>query len=56
MLQSWDISKKACTKSFGQDRISSRASEIPYYEVVFEIAIQLYDIHEPFFDVKGVKA
>ena len=31
-------------------------SEIQNYEVVFEITIQLYDIHEPFSNVKGDKA
>ena len=30
-------------------------SEIQNYEVVFEISIQLYDIHEPFSNVEGVK-
>ena len=31
-------------------------SEIQNYEVVFEITIQLYDLHEPFSNVEGVKA
>ena len=31
-------------------------SEIQSYEVVFEITIQWYDIHELFSDVEGVKA
>ena len=30
--------------------------EIQNYEVVFEITIQLYDLHEPFSNVEGVKA
>ena len=31
-------------------------SEIQNYEVVSEVTIQLYDIHEPFSNVEGVKA
>ena len=31
-------------------------SDIQNYEIVFEITIQSYDIHEPFSDVEGVKA
>ena len=31
-------------------------SEIQDYEVVFEITIQLYEIHEPFSNVEGVKS
>ena len=29
-------------------------SELQKYKVVFEITIQLYDIHEPFSDIEGV--
>ena len=36
--------------------ISSTVGEIQNYEVVFEITIQLYDLHEPFSNVEGVKA
>ena len=31
-------------------------SEIQNYEVIFEITIQWYDIHEPFSNIEGVKA
>ena len=36
--------------------ISSTVSEIQNYEVIFEITIQWYDIHEPFSNVEGVIA
>ena len=36
--------------------ISSTVGKIQIYEVVFQITIQLYEIHEPFSNVEGVKA
>ena len=36
--------------------ISSTVGEIQNYEVVFEITIQFYDLHEQFSNVEGVKA
>ena len=36
--------------------MSSSASEIQSCKGVFEIAIQYYDKHEPFFNVEDVKA
>ena len=36
--------------------ISFTVSEIQNYDVIFEITIQWYDIHEPFSNIEGVKA